>query len=123
MSVASRAEEENLGYPSMPDHALDDREFKILRSATSAFRRRDELEKALREEAAAGWVLLEKLDDARLRLQRPRAARAGDGKGAIDPYRSYYGMGPGAAVLVAMAIVIPLLGLLILGTFLLSATR
>lgn len=44
-------------------------EFKILRSAMARFGRRDRLEAALREEGAAGWQLVEKLDNARIRLE------------------------------------------------------
>ncbi len=107
----------------MSDHASADLEFKILRSTTGAFRRRQDMEHALREEADAGWVLLEKLDDARLRLQRPRAARDRDGQCAIDAYRSYYGIGPARTALVAAVIAIPMLTLLLLGAVLLLARR
>lgn len=121
--TAAREEEEAMDCPPMSDHASADLEFKILRSTTSAFRRRQDMERALREEADAGWVLLEKLDDSRLRLQRPRAARARDGQCAIDAYRSYYGIGPARTALVAVAIVIPMLTLLLLGAVLLLVQR
>lgn len=89
------------------EHDLaDDWEFKILRSTSSAFRHRHNMEQALREEADAGWVLLEKLDNSRLRLKRPRSSSSRNGNGAIDPYRSYYGLGPGTTALVATTIAI-----------------
>ncbi len=90
----------------MQHHLGGDWEFKILRSTTAAFRRRHTMEQALREEAEAGWTLLEKLDDSRLRLVRRRDAEGRDTRGTIDPYRSFYGMGQGATALLAVAIMI-----------------
>ena len=52
-----------------------DYEFKILRSATGAFRRPERLHQILDEEAGCGWTLVERFDDSRLRLKR---------RGAVD---------------------------------------
>ncbi len=49
-------------------------EFKILRSNTAAFKKSDVLRKVCAEEAQAGWVLLEKFDNSRLRFKRPLSA-------------------------------------------------
>jgi hypothetical protein len=49
-------------------------EFKILRSNMNAFRKPENLKKYLEEEGRAGWVLVEKFDDNRLRLKRPASA-------------------------------------------------
>jgi hypothetical protein len=70
-----------------------DWEFKIVRSAKAAFRKREVLDKVVEEEARAGWVMLEKLDDSRLRFKRPRRARAQDAylPPEVDPYRTHYG--------------------------------
>ncbi len=68
-------------------------EFKILRSAQDSFRDPSALKKVLEEEAIAGWILLEKLDDRRLRFKRPIAMREVI-RGEllpIDPYRTTYG--------------------------------
>lgn len=68
-------------------------EFKILRSAQDSFRDPSALKHVLEEEAMAGWILLEKLDDRRLRFKRPIAMREvirGDLL-PIDPYRTTYG--------------------------------
>jgi len=51
------------------------------------------LKKLCDEEAVAGWILLEKLDDRRIRFKRPIAMREvlqGDLL-PIDPYRTLYG--------------------------------
>src|SRR5260370_9344230 len=70
-------------------------EFKILRSNTAQFKNPDVLRQACEEEARAGWVLLEKFDNQRLRFKRPISARPGDailiGHAA---YRTQYGMSP-----------------------------
>ena len=68
-------------------------EFKIVRSGTAAFRKREVLDQVVEEEARAGWVMLEKLDDSRIRFKRPRRARAQDPylPPEVDPYRTTYG--------------------------------
>jgi hypothetical protein len=70
-------------------------EFKILRSMTSAFKKPEKLRAALEEESKAGWVLVEKFDDARLRLKRPVSAKEYDAHLDVDPYRSYVGISQG----------------------------
>jgi len=66
-------------------------EFKILRSNIAAFRKPDVFQKACEEEALAGWVLVEKFDDQRLRFKRPISAREKDSSLDFDPYRTQYG--------------------------------
>jgi len=73
-------------------------EFKILRSNTGAFGKPAVLRKVCDEEARAGWTLVEKFDNERLRFKRPASARAGDAALPFDPYRSHYGIGTGAFV-------------------------
>lgn len=75
-------------------------EFKILRAATQQFKKPEVLKSVQNEEALAGWELLEKFDNERLRFKRPLAARKGDanlGMG-IDPYRTQYGISEGKLV-------------------------
>lgn len=69
-----------------------DWEFKIVRALTRRFRRREALAEVVAEEAAAGWQLVEKLDDARLRFARPIRLRNGDAARSLDPYRSAVGI-------------------------------
>ena len=86
------AEEEDMASYTQDD-LRNDWEFKIVRSGTAAFRKTEVLSKLLEKEAQAGWVMLEKLDDNRIRFKRPRSARAKDAYLAdgIDPYRTQYG--------------------------------
>src|SRR5258706_9884148 len=64
-------------------------EFKILRSATSRFKNPDFLRQTLADEARAGWAMLEKFDNSRVRMKRPVAARSGDARLGSDPYRTW----------------------------------
>ena len=84
-------------------------EFKIVRSGTAAFRKREVLDKVVEEEARAGWVMLEKLDDSRIRFKRPARARAQDPylPPEVDPYRTTYG----ASSYRQVAIMLTLVGL------------
>jgi hypothetical protein len=68
-------------------------EFKVLRSQGDLFRQPAILQQVCDEEALAGWILLEKLDDGRLRFKRPIAMREVVDCESLgfDPYRSYYG--------------------------------
>ena len=76
-----------------PDDLKSDWEFKIVRSGSAAFRKPEVLSQLIEEEARAGWVMLEKFDDSRVRFKRPRSARAKDAFLAegVDPYRTQYG--------------------------------
>jgi len=69
------AEEEDMTQYTQDDLS-NDWEFKIVRSSTAVFRNPKALNKLLEEEAQAGWIMLEKLDDSRIRFKRPRSARA-----------------------------------------------
>ena len=86
------AEEEEMTQYTQDD-LTNDWEFKIVRSGTAAFRKPETLRKLIEEEAQAGWVMLEKLDDSRVRFKRPRSARARDAylPDGVDPYRTQYG--------------------------------
>lgn len=67
-------------------------EFKILRAKQDSFRNPTILNRVCVEEAEAGWILLEKLDDRRLRFKRPMALRELIKPETLkrDPYRCYY---------------------------------
>lgn len=68
-------------------------EFKILRASRSVFRNPNILQRVCEEESKAGWILLEKLDERRLRFRRPVALRDHIKPETLkyDPYRSHYG--------------------------------
>src|SRR5262245_65345198 len=88
----AQGEEESMsGYT--PGDLAEGWEFKILRSAPGSFRDPVKMRDALEQEGRAGWVLLEKFDNQRLRLKRPASAKAGDAGLGFDPYRTNYGIG------------------------------
>lgn len=100
-----REEEEELTPYSTSDLAQD-WEFKIVRSAMGSFRKPEFLRQVLEEEARAGWVLVEKFDNQRIRLKRSALARERDGKLDFDPYRTELGLSQNFT---ALAIVIGLM--------------
>ncbi len=96
-----------------------DWEFKIVRSNLAGFKNPEVLQQVCAEEARAGWTLVEKFDNQRLRFKRPVSARAGDAGLGFDPYRSQVGASSGAIVAVILgimflvAIAIPLVVILL----------
>ena len=106
--------------PYSPQELAQEFEFKILRSASGAFRRPDFLRQCLDDEARAGWTLVEKFDDGRLRLKRPASARDRDAKLVLDPYRTYVGLSPQSQGLAVLAIALGI-GLSIVLTIVLIA--
>jgi hypothetical protein len=68
-------------------------EFKIVRASRDLFRNPVIFKHLCEEEALAGWILLEKLDDRRVRFKRPIALRDCIQAEAlsIDPYRTQFG--------------------------------
>jgi hypothetical protein len=71
-------------------------EYKIIRSATGAFKDPAKFRAALDEEASAGWELVEKLDNSRARLRRSTECRKRDTELDQDPYRTQVGISEGA---------------------------
>lgn len=82
----------------------EDWEFKILRSATGAFKSTERMERVLEEEAQSGWVLVEKFDNGRIRLKR----RAGQHPSipGIDAYRTNIGLSETRIGLLVAALII-----------------
>ncbi|MGL5083344.1 MAG: hypothetical protein ACRC8A_17835 [Microcoleaceae cyanobacterium] len=102
-----------------------DWEYKIVRANRDLFRNPAVFQKLCREEAEVGWILLEKLDDRRVRFRRPISTleQMSSELPRFDPYRSYYGSSVNftswlAALAFLIAIVLPAY----LGFALVSAT-
>lgn len=95
------------------DDLRDDWEFKIVRSSLGAFRNPDTMRQVVEREAQAGWQLLEKFDDNRLRFKRPASARDSDDllPKDRDPYLTRYGPSEAA---VAFGIVVGILLLVLI---------
>ena len=105
-----REEEEMTAYKG---DDLDGWEFKIVRSNTGAFKRREFLEKVCREERQNGWEMIEKFDNNRIRFKRRIENRSRDSHAAIDPYRGTVGIGSGELAAAIVGAVIAALGIAI----------
>jgi len=67
-------------------------EYKVVQSTTPLFAKLQNIEAIMAEEAKAGWQLVEKYDNYKLRLQRNISHRANDKALAFDAYRSQVGV-------------------------------
>ena len=104
-----RDEEENMTSYNKND--LDGWEFKIVRSNLGRFGKYEKVKEVCEQEARAGWELVEKFDDYRLRFKRPVHMRSKDQFLDFDPYRTSVSSGGGALALIIIGIVILLAGL------------
>ncbi len=84
-------------------------EYKIIQSQTPLFASTPKMLDVLAEEAKAGWRLLEKEDNYRVKLQRDIANRDNDKNLDFDAYRSTVGVSSavtyGATALFTLAVV------------------
>ena len=84
-------------------------EYKVIQSQTPMFSDTAKMHEILDEEAKAGWRLLAKEDNYRLKLQRDISNRANDTALDIDAYRTTVGVSStvtkGATALLTLAIV------------------
>jgi hypothetical protein len=116
-----RQEEEEMAKYTR-DELDNDWEFKIVKSVSGKFSKREVVEQVRAEEAIAGWVMVEKFDDNRIRFKRPASSQRNDYNlpPGIDPYRTTYGMSEGALGLTIVGIMIGIGVLIALLAFLLS---
>jgi hypothetical protein len=114
-------EEEMTTYD--PQDLSDGWEFKMLRSMRSAFRDPEKLKQILAEERRAGWVLVEKFDDGRIRLKRAAKAQEADRQLDFDPYRTYVGPSESKYVLAVMGITFGAIAAVILFIVIISKFR
>lgn len=112
-AAARRRAEERKEEEQMTGYAATDLaegwEFKILRSATGAFKNPEVLRRILEEEGRAGWVMIEKFDSKRVRLKRPAspaASKSGDPALGFDPYRTTVGISEGRLTLIIVGCVL-----------------
>jgi hypothetical protein len=105
-----RTEEEEMTRYSKED--LEGWEFKIVRSTSRKFKTAEAVRQLCAEEGRAGWEMVEKFDDTRIRFKRRVEKRADDAHLDIDPYRTHIGITEGGLVLV---IILVLGGLVLAG--------
>ncbi len=99
---------------------LEGWEFKIVRSLTGAFSKREVVEKLRQEESRAGWEMIEKFDNNRIRFKRNVDRRANDHLLPIDPYRTSYGIGEGRMAFIVIAVITVLIAGVLLATVVLK---
>ena len=89
------------------DELDNDWEFKIVRSVTGKFKKREVVEQVRAEEAMAGWVMVEKFDDSRIRFKRQTKAQRNDISlpPGFDPYRTTYGLSEGGLAFTIIGII------------------
>lgn len=105
-----QCQEEEQMTPYGARDLAEDWEFKILRSLSGEFRKPERLAQILEQEARAGWLLVEKFDNQRIRLKRRSEARKDDHLLDFDPYRSYVGVTETKLVLVVVAVTVAVMG-------------
>jgi hypothetical protein len=95
-----REEEEKLTKYNSND--LDGWEFKIMRSAFGRFGNTEYFRKVCEQEARAGWELVEKFDNERVRFKRRVNKRANDQFLDFNAYRTSAGFGGGAGLIIGI---------------------
>ena len=85
---------------------MDGWEFKIVRANTRKFKNPEAIRQLCDEEAKAGWEMVEKFDDQRIRFKRPVEKRSGDQYLDIDPYRTQFGMSEGHIVAIVLGVLL-----------------
>jgi hypothetical protein len=108
-----RKEEEEM-TPYTKEDLTEGWEFKILRSTTNSFKDPEKMRTALEQEARAGWALVEKFDDGRMRLKRSASAKESDANLDFDPYRTRVGMSEGKLALIVVVSILGAIGIVAL---------
>lgn len=67
-------------------------EYKVVQSTTPLFAKLQNIDAIMAEESKAGWQLVEKFDNYKLRLQRDISHRANDKTLPFDAYRTQVGV-------------------------------
>jgi hypothetical protein len=114
-AARKRQEEEEEDMAGYNKEDLEGWEFKIMRSATGRFKDYQRVQEVCQEEAKAGWEMVEKFDNCRIRFKRRVERRSSDSQIGIDPYRTNVGMGEGTIAVVVIGVVLGLIaaGLLV----------
>ena len=101
-------------HPPLQSSVQQEWEYKIVRANRDLFRNPAVFQRLCKEEASVGWILLEKLDNRRVRFKRPTTIREQPpGKLPVfDPYRCSYGSSSDwtfwlAAILCLSAMILP----------------
>jgi len=105
-----RMDEEEEALTTYNQNDMDGWEFKILRSSTGRFGNYQTVQQVCEEESRAGWEMVEKFDNNRIRFKRRIDHRSRDAHRELDPYRSSIGMSAGGTTGLIIGILVALLG-------------
>ncbi|MGD8455477.1 MAG: hypothetical protein PVF83_03755 [Anaerolineales bacterium] len=121
-AAKKRRQEEEEMTKYTKDELDNDWEFKIVKSALGKFSKREVVDQVRAEESMAGWVMVEKFDDSRIRFKRPFSAQRNDFNlpPGIDPYRTTFGMSEGVLGLTIVGVMLGIGGLIALLAYLFS---
>ena len=117
-AAARREEEEQMTTYNNND--LEGWEFKIVRSSTGKFKDYQFVQQVCQEEARAGWELMEKFDDNRIRFKRRTDKRRNDQHLDVDPYRTTVGMSEGKLAATIVSVILGISALVIFVALFLS---
>ncbi len=106
-----KEEEQMSGYRK---EDLEGWEFKIVRSAAGQFRKPEVVRQLCEEESRAGWEMLEKFDNFRIRFKRRVEKCSMDSHQKIDAYRTTYGSSFNPVVLALILGMILIVGVVVL---------
>jgi hypothetical protein len=113
-AAAKRAREEEEKMTKYNSDDLDGWEFKIVRSNTGAFKNYERVKKVCDEESRAGWEMVEKFDNHRIRFKRRTDNRSGDRhRQGIDPYRTHIGLHGGGLATTIIAVCLAVIGIIL----------
>jgi len=112
--LLEQEEEEKMTTNNKVD--FDGWEFKIVRAGFNKFKNPGIVRKICEEESKAGWEMLEKFDDKRIRFRRHIKNRSNDQFLDVDPYRTQYGLHEEAIVIIVALVSALIVGLIFLIT-------
>jgi hypothetical protein len=115
-AAKARKEEEELTKYNSDD--LEGWEFKIFRSTLGRFKDYKVIKALCEKEARAGWEMVEKFDNYRIRFKRSTEHRANDRHLDFDPYRISMGVNKNLVLgLIAGGVLLLGIGVALLITF------
>jgi len=123
-AARARMQEEEEKLTTYHKDDMDGWEFKIIRSYQKYFKKPENLRKIREEEARAGWEMVEKFDDYRVRFKRRIDKRQNDQfLKDIDPYRTQVGLSSGRLAAIIIWVSILVVGLILGMVFFIQAGR
>lgn len=110
-AAAARMRKEEEDMTGYNNNDLDGWEFKIVRANTAKFKTHQAIQAVCNDEAKAGWEMVEKFDNYRIRFKRRVDQRKNDQFLDVDPYRTYVGISQGqlAAVIIGVVLMVVLI--------------